>query len=97
MLQSPSARTKYTVVTDGETERDEPVPMEAPFPHPPAYQTQLAPFPKEPPLTERVLFPLPQRIGADGEAEEGSTDGVFMVTVMEAQFVILQGPSARTK
>jgi hypothetical protein len=61
VLHVPTAATKYVVVEPGETEREDPVPTSVP-PQLPEYQVQLAPTPKDPPDTVRVVG-LPGQIG----------------------------------
>ena len=56
LLQSPSALTKYVVVTDGVTVIDDPLPIEAPLPQPPAYHFHEAFVPNEPPVTLRSVL-----------------------------------------
>jgi hypothetical protein len=60
VLQEPSALTKYVVLTVGDTVMLAPVPANVP-PHDDVYHFQLAPVPRLPPLTERVVF-LPRQI-----------------------------------
>ena len=55
--QSPSALTKYVVVTVGFTFIVPPVPIEAPFAQPPIYHFHDAPVPNEPPVTLILVFP----------------------------------------
>jgi hypothetical protein len=53
-LQVPSARTKYVVVDEGETETLLPVPTDVP-PHEPLYHFHDAPAARLPPLVLRVV------------------------------------------
>ena len=57
--QSPSALTKYVVVTVGFTGIVAPVPIEEPVPQPPIYHFHEAFVPNEPP--ETLIFVLPPR------------------------------------
>jgi hypothetical protein len=58
MLFVPSARTKYVVLVEGAKVILAPVPTKVP-PHDDVYHFQLAPVPRLPPLTDRVvLLPL---------------------------------------
>ena len=54
------------MVADGDTEIVAPVPIGAPFPHPPSYHVQTSPVPKLPPTTLSVV-PHPGHTAA-GEA-----------------------------
>ena len=72
-----------------------PVPTFVP-PQLPEYQIQEEPVPNEPPDTDKVvLLPLHTGFGA-ADAEEAAVERVLIVTVIEAQGVVLQVPSART-
>ena len=51
-----------------------PVPIGAPAPQAPAYHTQLAPDPSEPPTTERVTLLGRQMLAAEAEAPVGATE-----------------------
>ena len=72
LLQVPSALTKYVVLTDGATVMLAPVPANVP-PHDVVYHFQLAPVPRLPPLTERVVF-LPRQIVVEPVIEVAGTD-----------------------
>ena len=96
LLQSPSALTKYVVVTDGVTVIDEPVPIGAPLAQPPAYHFHEAFVPNEPPVTLRSVLCPKQRIEETADAPVGFVDGFFTVTVTCAQVVFPQSPSALT-
>ena len=76
--------------------------MELPLPtsvpaQEPLYQFQLAPVPSEPPVTDSVVLLPEQMVVAVAEAEAGAVESALTVTVTEAQAVVLQVPSARTK
>jgi hypothetical protein len=74
-----------------------PVPMDAPFPQPPAYHFHDAPVPNVPPLTLILVFD-PMQIGEDiALAPDGLEEGIFTVTVTVAHVVFPQSPSALTK
>ncbi len=60
LLQVPSALRKYVVVAAGATVTLLPVPTDVP-PQLPLYHLQLAPVPRLPPLTLKVVF-LPRQI-----------------------------------
>jgi hypothetical protein len=60
LLQVPSALTKYVVFAEGDTVMLEPVPIAVP-PHDEVYHLQIAPTPKVPPVTDKVVF-LPLQI-----------------------------------
>ncbi len=60
LLQVPSALRKYVVVAAGATVTLLPVPTDVP-PQLPLYHFQLAPAPRLPPLTFKVVF-LPRQI-----------------------------------
>ena len=64
------------------------------LPHDPVYHTQVAPVPKEPPLTDNVEEE-PEHIddGVD-EAELAGVDSALSVTVVLTQVVLLQSPTA---
>ena len=72
LLQVPSALTKYVVLTVGATVMLAPVPANVP-PHDVVYHFQLAPVPRLPPLTERVVF-LPRQIVVEPVIEVAGTD-----------------------
>lgn len=82
LLQAPSARTKYVVVIVGDTLMLAPVPTAAP-PQLPLYHFHVAPVPKLPPLTVK-LVELPVQMllnGASDVADVGAVDGAETVTV----------------
>ncbi len=72
VLQEPSALTKYVVLAVGDTVMLVPVPEDVP-PHDDVYHFQLAPVPRLPPLTERVVF-LPRQIVVEPVIEVAGTD-----------------------
>jgi len=78
------------VVDVGETVTDVPVPALVP-PHEPEYHCQLAPVPKEPPVSVSVVEP-PVQIVEVPVIPVGATDKVFTVTVTVAQVVVLHVP-----
>ena len=75
---------------------DEPLPIEAPLAHPPAYHFHSAFVPNEPPVTLKLLLCPLQIVDDSADAPVGAVDGFFTVTVTEAQFVVPQSPSALT-
>jgi hypothetical protein len=80
LLQVPSARTKYVVVTTGLTVKVLPVPAETP-PQLPLYQLQVAEVPNTPPFIDKVvLLPL-QIVDEVAVAEVAGTD--VSLTVMD--------------
>ena len=83
------------VELDGETVTEDPLPMEEP-PQLPEYHCQLAPVPREPPLTVSVVGDPEQTVAGEADAEEGADETEFTVTVVLAQVVVLQVPEART-
>lgn len=84
------------VVVAGLTARELPLPTAVP-PQEPLYHWKLAPVPSEPPVKDRVV-PLPEQMVVGlALADAGAVESVFTVTVTEAQAVVLQVPSARTK
>ena len=72
-----------------------PVPINVP-PQLPLYHLQLAPVPKEPPVTVNVPDPPGQKLLLLVVMLVGSVDCVFTVTVTDAAVVLLQSPSKRT-
>ena len=84
------------VVTDGVTVIDGPVPIEAPLAQPPAYHFHDAFVPNEPPVTLRFVLCPTQSIAETAEAPAGFVDGFLTVTVIWAQVVFPQSPSALT-
>jgi hypothetical protein len=72
-----------------------PVPADVP-PHDDVYHFQLAPVPKLPPLTDRVVL-LPLFIKVVPLIEVAGTDVSCTVTVTLLQMVLLQVPSALAK
>lgn len=82
VLQAPSARTKYVVVDEGDTLIAAPVPANVP-PQLPVYHFQLAPVPKLPPLTDKlVALPLQMLLFAASDvADAGAEEAVDTVTV----------------
>ena len=97
VLQSPTAPTKYCVVTVGFTVIVVDVPFETCVPpHEPVYQTQFALVPKLPLVTVNVeVEPVQISVGFD-VAKVGATDGVLRVTVTFVHVVVLQSPTAPT-
>ncbi len=80
LLQVPSARTKYVVVTTGLTVKVLPVPAETP-PQLPLYHLQVAEVPNTPPFIDKVvLLPL-QIVDEVAVAEVAGTD--VSLTVMD--------------
>ena len=72
LLQVPSALRKYVVVAAGATVTLLPVPTDVP-PQLPLYHLQLAPVPRLPPLTLKVVF-LPRQIVVVPVIEVAGTD-----------------------
>lgn len=79
---------------NGDTAMDEPVPANTP-PQLPEYHFHDAPVPSEPPETESVVEPPQIGLGL-AEAPVGSVDKALLVTVTEAQLVVLHEPTALT-
>ncbi len=73
-----------------------PVPTAVP-PQLPLYHLQLALVPREPPLTLRETVELPQVESVLAMMAEATVLAEFTVMVLDAQLVVLQVPSARTK
>ena len=84
------------VVEEGVTEILDPVPTNVP-PHEPEYQFQLAPVPRDPPVTTRVVAVPWQTESCVAPALVAAVEGVFITTVTASQVVVLHCPSARTK
>jgi hypothetical protein len=82
------------MVAVGVTEIVAPDPTGAP-PHEAEYQSQVAPAPKEPPTTARVVGP-PQVTAGLAVAEVGAVENELTLTVTEAQAVVLHVPEAKT-
>ena len=74
---------------------DVPLPTCVP-PQEPVYQTQLALVPKLPLVTVKVEVAPEQIAEGFDVAVVGATDGVFRVTVVFTQLVVLQSPAAHT-
>ena len=83
------------VVDAGETDREAPLPTGVP-PHDLLYHCHDAPVPREPPVTVKVVASPVQIAEGEAEAEVGSVDKLFTVTVVFTQTVVLQVPSALT-
>ena len=84
------------MVVVGLTASELPLPTAVP-PQDPLYHWNAAPVPSDPPVTDKVV-PLPvQIVPGEAPADAGAVDAVFTVMVTEAQAVVLQVPSARTK
>ena len=83
------------MVEEGETTKELPLPSGAP-PQLTENHSHVAPVPKEPPVTVKVVV-LPLHIGSGtAEALTGAVDTLFTVTVTRTQAVVLQAPSALT-
>ena len=89
VLHSPSYRTKYVVLIEGETVMLLPVPAGVP-PQEAVYHLAIAPVPAVPPAIFSVVLPL--HIAVIPVMLVGATDGVLNVTVCEIQSVVLQSP-----
>ena len=74
----------------------EPVPTDVPLPHPFLYQRQVPPVPVLP-ITESVADVPEQMVVAVAVTFCGPQAVESTVTVTDAQAVVLQVPSARTK
>lgn len=84
------------MVEVGLTVIDVPLPAAVP-PQLAVYHCQLAPVPSDPPTTESVVL-LPEQMVVDvAEIEAAGVERSLTVMVTEAQVVVLQVPSARTK
>lgn len=79
----------------GETEIVAPVPTGV-VPQPLAYQFQVAPVPRAPPLTVSVLLVPEQIVAAEAFAEEGAVDTLLTLMSIFSQAVVLQDPTAFT-
>ena len=75
---------------------DAPVPIEAPLAQPSLYHFHDAPVPNDPPTTLIFVFPPIHIEGDAALAPVGAEDNVFTVTTTDAQFELLQSPSALT-
>ena len=72
-----------------------PLPTGVP-PHEPLYHFHDAPVPSKPPATVKVVVAPAQIVAGAAEADAGSVDKLFTVTVVVTQAVVLQVPSALT-
>ena len=72
-----------------------PVPASVP-PHEAEYHLAVAPVPALPPTSVKVVLP-PLQIVETPEILRGAVEGLFTVTLTEAQVVVLQVPLYRTK
>ena len=72
-----------------------PVPADVP-PHEPVNHSATAPVPALPPTSVRVVL-LPLQMVETPEILRGAVEGVFTVTLTEAQVVVLQVPLYLTK
>ena len=90
VLQSPSYRTKYVVLVVGETVMLLPIPAGVP-PHEAVYHLAIALVPALPPTSVKVVLP-PLQMVETPEILRGAVEGVFTVTLTEAQVVVLQVP-----
>ncbi len=95
VLQVPIALTKYVVVLDGDTLIEFPVPTNVP-PQLPLYQFHVAPVPKLPPVTVRVVDD-PLQMVVMPEIPVGATDNDCTVIVTGVQVVFPQAFSPRTQ
>ena len=97
VLHVPTALTKYVVLTVGDTEKEPVELLVTTVPvQDPESNCQVAPLPKDPPLTVRVVGePLHIVVGL-AVKEVGAVELLFTVTVTEAQVVVLQVPTAFT-
>ena len=80
VLQSPSYRTKYVVLIEGETVILLPVPAIVP-PHEPEYHLVVAPVPALPPTSVRVVLPPLQTVETP-EILRGAVESVFTIIVI---------------
>ena len=83
------------VLVVGETVILLPVPASVP-PHEAEYHLAVAPVPALPPTSVKVVLPPLQMVEVP-EILRGAVEGVFTVTLTEAQVVVLQVPLYRTK
>jgi hypothetical protein len=83
------------VLATGLTVIVSPVPMDAPLPQPPLYQTQLAPVPNVPDVTARSEL-SPPHISEGVANADGATDGWLTLIVTFTHVVVSHAPSART-
>ena len=66
-------------------------------PQEPVNQFQLAPVPREPPVTDKVVEAPLHKIAGEAEAEVGAVDNELTVTATLTHEVELQVPTALTK
>ena len=62
----------------------------------PEYHSQIAPVPKDPPVTVRVVDSPGHTALGVADAPVGALDSVLILTITSAQDVVLQSPSALT-
>ena len=75
---------------------DAPLPEDVP-PHEPVYHCHVAPVPKVPPDSVKVIAMPGQTVSeGDPETNETAVDKAFTVIVALTQVVVLQVPCART-
>lgn len=84
------------MVVVGLTVKVLPLPSKVP-PQDPLYQLYCAPVPNVPPTADKLVVLPEQMVVAVAVALVGAVDNVLTLTVMLAQAVVLQVPSARTK
>jgi hypothetical protein len=96
LLQSPRARTEYSVVMVGFTCMLAPAPIYVPPEHDPEYHSHAAPVPRKPPLMLNVVESPRQMVGLLLLMSSGVMDNVFTVTVTDTHGVLLHEPSALT-
>ena len=80
---------------EGKTDMEVPVPTGTP-PHEPLYHCHTASFPREPPITVRMVVSPSHIVEGLAETDVGSEEYVFTVTVTLWQDVVLHSPSALT-
>ena len=81
-----SILAKYCVEVVGDTDKVDPVPIEAPDPQPPSYQTYCAPAPREPPCILKVVDAEAHKVDAEALAPVGSVEAFSTVTVTVFEF-----------
>jgi hypothetical protein len=90
VLQPPSALAKYVAPAVRLLNVNvDPVPMEFPFPQPPAYHTHEAPLPKLPPLTDRVELPPIHTDSGDADTDEAAMETGFTVIAKLGEMIPL--------
>lgn len=93
VLQAPTAFTKYVVVDAGFTAMELPLPTAVPV-QLPLNHCQLAPVPRLPPLTVRVVVEPAHTVALLADADAGAELRELTVITVDTQAVFPQEPSA---